>query len=867
MPLRAGARLGPYEILSPIGAGGMGEVYRARDTRLERDVAVKVLPAGFASDPDRLRRFEQEARAAGVLNHPGILAIHDIGTHEGVPYVVSELLEGETLRERMGGAALPQRKAIEYARQIASGLAAAHEKGIVHRDLKPENLFVTNDGRVKILDFGLAKLTQPEASASDQTGAPTRASPTEPGAVMGTVGYMSPEQVRGKRADHRADIFAFGAILYEMLSGRRAFRGESAVEAMSAILKEEPPDLSETNRTIPPALERIVRHCLEKNPEERFQSARDLAFDLDALSGLSGTVAASPGVPSGFPRHRIVGVAAAVVLIGAALAGLFLAGRRAGIVEGLNSATAPAPSYHQIAFRRGIVNKARFAPDGRTIVYSAAWDGNPFEIYSARPESPESRALGIQKATILAISPSGEMALGLGGTPESPGGTLARAPLAGGAPRETLEHVAEADWAPNGTDLAVVRFVEGRQRLEYPIGKTLYETSGWVENPRISLKGDLVAFLDHASLDADDASVAVVDLSGKKTTLSPVWNSTTGLAWSPSGDEVWFTATRSGTNCSLRAVTLEGKERLVARVPGRLTLHDVSRDGRVLLAHENFRMRIVLLPPGEKAERDLSWFDRSIVQDVSADGRTILFSEHGEAGGETYAVYLRRADGSPAVRLGDGQAVALSPDGKWALSLLYTSPQQLVLLPAGAGEQKRLIRGSVETYHAGTWLPDGKRILFAANEAGRPVRLYVQDVEGGDPRAVTAEGVSLPGHTVSPDGRLVAALGSDGVAVFYPLQGGEPRPIPGLATGEIPIRWSADGRSLFVRGPSSEPARARIDLLDVETGGRAPWREIAVADPAGVERIYSILPAPDGKSCAYTYIRILSDLYLVEGLK
>ncbi|HLN93764.1 MAG TPA: serine/threonine-protein kinase, partial [Thermoanaerobaculia bacterium] len=288
MTLSAGTRLGPYEILSPIGAGGMGEVYRAKDPRLGREVAVKVLPASFSKDPDRLRRFEHEARAAGVLNHPNITAVYDIGSVEGSPYVVSELLEGETLRSRLDAGPLAPRKALDYAIQIARGLAAAHEKGIVHRDLKPENLFVTKDGRVKILDFGLAKLIRSEEGV-DLTELPTATVGTEPGIVMGTLGYMSPEQVRGKPTDHRSDIFAFGAILWEMLSGRRAFHADTPADTMTAILTKEPPDLSASGRDVPPGLERIVRHCLEKNVDERFHSAHDLAFDLEALSTVSGS--------------------------------------------------------------------------------------------------------------------------------------------------------------------------------------------------------------------------------------------------------------------------------------------------------------------------------------------------------------------------------------------------------------------------------------------------------------------------------------------------------------------------------------------------------------------------------------------------
>src|SRR5262245_24666178 len=281
-------QLGPYEILSPLGAGGMGEVWRARDTRLDREVAIKVLPADFARDADRLKRFEQEARATSALNHPNILTVHDIGNYEGSPYLVSELLEGDVLRAQLNDGPLPTRKAVEYAQQIAAGLAAAHEKGIVHRDLKPENLFVTTDGRVKILDFGLAKLKPTQVGAVD-TDAPTQKKITDPGTVLGTVGYMAPEQVRGQEADHRADIFGLGVILYEMLSGRRTFSGESAVEVMNAILKEEPPELGETNKQINPQLEKIVRRCLEKKSERRFQSASDLGFALEALSTSSGS--------------------------------------------------------------------------------------------------------------------------------------------------------------------------------------------------------------------------------------------------------------------------------------------------------------------------------------------------------------------------------------------------------------------------------------------------------------------------------------------------------------------------------------------------------------------------------------------------
>jgi len=440
----------------------MGEVYRARDRRLNREVAIKVLPPAFSADADRLRRFQQEAQAAAALNHPNILAVYDFGQHDESPYIVTELLEGETLRDRLHSGALPIRKATEYALQTTRGLAAAHEKGIVHRDLKPENIFLTRDGRLKILDFGLAKLTGSEDGRPGD--APTMTAHTEPGVVMGTAGYMSPEQVKGLAADHRSDIFSFGAILYEMLSGKRAFHGESSVEIMSAILKQDPTELSEANRKIPPGLERIVRHCLEKNPEERFQSARDVAFDLESLSSLSsGSAAIRPARVLRWNR-MLISAAVAVFLVGAG----FLFGRR--------SAVTIQPKFHRLTFQRGMFYGAAFSPDGHTVVYSASWNGNPRELYSTRAEFPEPRQLGISKYGVFGISATNELALG---GSEFFDTILSRAPLAGGTPHAVLEHIHFATWGPDG-QLAIVRLAGGRARLEYPPGKPLYETAGYI---------------------------------------------------------------------------------------------------------------------------------------------------------------------------------------------------------------------------------------------------------------------------------------------------------------------------------------------------------------------------------------------------
>ncbi len=843
----------------------MGEVYRARDSRLERDVAIKVLPESFARDADRLRRFEQEARAAGSLNHPNILTIFDIGNYDGSPYVVSELLEGATLRERMRDGPLPARKAIDLAKQMAKGLAAAHEKGIVHRDLKPENIFVTRDQRVKLLDFGLAKLADPGMQDQPMTALPTTPAHTAPGVVLGTVGYMSPEQVRGRAADYRSDIFAFGAILYEMLAGQRAFQKDSSVETMNAILKEEPPPSGLTALHVPPALERVVQHCLEKQPEDRFQSTRDLSFALEAISSpseVSGAVhATAERIVPAAPRLRLW-LAVAILAIVAASSAAYILGKR--------EAKAPEPVFQTVTYRRGWVHAARFAPDGQSVIYAASWDGSPFQIFSIRPGSPESRPLELPAATVFAISKSGELAVSLGhhfvGGFISLG-TLARVPLGGGAPRELLEDIQAADWGPDESNLVIVRAGQGQTRLEYPAGKILYETAGWISNPRMSPRGDRIAFLDHPVQGDDGGAVAVVDLTGKKSELSSGWLSEGGLAWSPGGSEVWFTATKVGNARALYAVSLSGRERLILRVPGTLTLHDVLADGRALVARETWRLGISALPPGANRERDLSWLDWSLVRDMSADGKTLLFDESGEGGGSTYAVYLRKTDGSPAVRLGDGTAMALSPDGKWALAIVHSQPPQLVTLPTGPGEARTVKRGPLERYHWASWFPDGKRILIAANEPGHAVRCYVQNLEGGEAKAITPEGVGvyLSPHALSPDGQWIATTDVEQKVLLFPVAGGQARPIPGLEAGERPSGWSADGHSLFVFRRDELPAR--VFRVDITTGKRVLWRELMPPDPAGLQAIISIQITPDEKSYAYTYARDLSELYMVAGLR
>ncbi len=860
MNLASGTKLGPYEIVSLLGAGGMGEVYRARDSRLKREVAVKVLPQALSLDSDRLRRFEQEALATAALNHPNILAVFDIGTHEGSPYVVSELLEGETLRERLRGGSIAVRKTLDYALQIANGLAAAHEKGIIHRDLKPENLFITKDGRVKILDFGLAKLTQPEGGT--HTSLPTLTHATEAGAVMGTAGYMSPEQVRGTSVDPRSDLFSFGAIFYEMLSGKRAFHRDTAADTMSAILKEDPPDFSETNRNVSPALERIVQHCLEKNPESRFHSASDLAFDLEHLSGTSGSSARVTSVTAAQPRGKLLLTTAAVFLVAAAMLGL-------GWWLGHASGTTPLAEYKQITFRTGSIGNARFTPDG-SVVYSASWDGGEDQLYMSRLDDPGARELGLKDAELLSISKSGELAIRLktvryGGYARS--GTLARVPLSGGTPREVLDSVQDADWSPNGDAMAVVRYVpeNSHWRLEYPVGKVLFDSINWISNPKISPDGKWIAFADHENTGGDDeGSVAVIGADGKEKEkkLSSGWESMEGILWSPAGDEIWFTAADNGAALNPRAVTLAGKIRPITNVPGGVWLQDMRNGAALVVTHQQ-RIGIRGIAPGGKEEHELGWFGWSLVRDISRDGHKIVFEEEGNGGGPNYTVFLRDTDGSPPARIGEGNAEAISPDSKWVITRAAKGGP-LLLVPTGAGESRQLTHDTV-SYNGVRFLPDGKRLLASGIEAGHGRRDYLIDLSNGDSKPLTPEGVA--GLRLSPDGRTAAVLGPDGKWGVWPIDsGGGMRNIPGLDSSLRVTGWSTDGKSVYVSSSRSEQT-AKVYKVDIATGKMEPWRTFGAGVGAGITETGAPMFSADGTAYAYVYVQILSNAYVVTGLK
>jgi eukaryotic-like serine/threonine-protein kinase len=851
--------IGPYEIQGLLGAGGMGEVYRARDSRLGRDVAIKILSRDFTADANRLARFEREARILAALNHPHIGAIYGLedgpASHDARALVL-ELVEGETLQERLARGPLPFHDALTIAIEVAAALEAAHEKGIVHRDLKPANVKITPNGVVKVLDFGLAKMSSDRAPG-------TEADLSRDGLIVGTVAYMSPEQARGRDVDARADIWAFGCILYEMLVGHSAFGGTTTTDTLVAIVERDP-DWDAVPPSTRPSVRRLLKRCLQKEARRRLHAIADARLDLEEAL----TETADDGrdlASSAVSRRPLVPFAAVAVAVAVIAAAVWAESGRRGVVVSV-----PSPRFIPVTFRAGTLSNARFTPDGDSIVYSAAWGVDPYGLFMTRRDNVESRRLDVPDAKLLAVSSRGDLVFLRGRRPalrlvSAEPGTLLRVSLTGGGPRELLDDVIAADWTPGGSDLAVVR----RGHVEFPVGTRIYGQHRF-RYVRIAPDGQRLALIEGAGRDAEGkqiaAAIVLLDRFGRKTTLSSGWGELTSLAWSPSGEEVWFTASRREnlTTWALRAVSGDGNERVIwPSVSNYLSIHDVLADGRMLLSSHVSRVGSSCLAPGGAQPRDLGWLDGPAPEALSADGRTVLMGERLRGGGSAGSIYLRRTDGSDAVRLGDGFPEDLSPDGKWVLGAPVGTRSHWFLLPTGTGLPRALPPGRVVVRSEANFLPDGRRIVFGGRGNDQVPRIYVQDVQSGMVRTISPDNSGTQG-VASPDGRFV--IGQTGADRFlFPVDGGAPVPFPHMARDDLALRWSSDGKLLYVWRTTTWPPV--VDRIDISTGRREAWKTIQPADPVGVDAVFRILVTPSGMAYCHDYMRTLSELFVVEGLQ
>ncbi len=873
MTLAAGARLGPYEILSPLGAGGMGEVWKAKDARLDRFVAVKVLPEHLTANADALARFEREAKAVAALNHPNILGIFDLGRQEGVEFAVMELLEGETLRARLAQGPLPVRKAVDLAVQMAHGLAAAHERGVVHRDLKPENLWITKDGRLKILDFGLAKQVT-TLSGGPASLLPTEAMVagglrTEEGLILGTVGYMSPEQVRGEAVDARSDLFAFGAVLFELLTGRRAFARSTTADTLAAILKEEPPDLEQSSRPLPAGLQRILHRCLEKEPGHRFHDAEDLAFALSNLGSGSESSAslAAPFAPSHRRTTLFWGSAVGLALAAALGAGWALAG-----------GVRPQPTFRKLTFGRGAIDGGRFVPGSRDIAFSARWQGAPSKVFLLREGSMESRALEAEGVFLLAVSSHGSAAV-LGKSNLNHGvleGSVLVQSLAGGGSRAVMNGVWAAEFSEDGASLCLVTKGPGNAYLlQWPPGETVHKSLHMLRSPRI--RAGQVAYFEEGDQSLTDGELRVQAKGSPPRTVAPV-KGFTALAWGPDGKELWF-STYDGSESTFQAVSLSGRTRVLLRHAGRLELMDVDRGGRCLAIASSHQRQTFGKAPGAAKETDLTWLDAQVPMSLSTDGTQLLMTRYGDWQMADLAnLYLVPMGGGPGVTLGTGSVDAhLSWDRRWVATFERNAQGEngVRLLPTGAGSSRWLPLGKALSATDGLWFhPDGSKVYVSDSLNSNLARLQLDSgalQAGAVPPRLTSYNRQ---EVLSPDGRrflfqpadarVPAENEGDNLAIFVE---GDTKgvPVKGNLRGEAVAGWAENSRDAYLWDRNTLPAQ--VFRLDTATGQRRPVLQINPSDPSGVMGVQVLKVTPTGHAYAYSVVRKLSDLYLIEGLK
>ena len=841
-----------YRIDRELGAGGMATVYLAEDLKHNRKVAVKVLKPELAVAIGA-ERFLAEIKTTANLQHPHILALHDSGEVNGTVFYVMPYIEGESLRDRLDREKqLPVDDALRIANEVADALQYAHEHGVIHRDIKPENILLQR-GHAVVADFGIAL-------AASKTGG---ARMTETGMSLGTPTYMSPEQAMGSReVDARTDIYSLGCVLYEMLAGEPPFVGPTAQSIVAKVITETPKSLTAQRHTVPPHVDATVQKSLEKLAADRFASAAEFAESLrDGGSSLraSGHRSMQVAAPSRSPSTK-VGRWAAAMLVGAALiAGAYAAGRRSSS----NGSTAGL-TMDQLTYQKQAIFSARFTSNGE-VVYSAADIGSSPRIYLLTSAYPQPRAVSDSATNLLAVSNKDEMAVLVGATLDHHRvftGTLARMPVSGGMPREVMAGVHDADWSPDGSQLAVAHAVDGKDRLEYPIGTTLYESPGQLSDVRVSSDGQHVAFTEHPEKGDDRGAVGIVDLKGNHKILTPHYLAIEGLAWTTGDKSIAYgESTNSGIQ-RVDEVTPGGEVRTGSPGVGNAVIQDIGPDGRRLILRNDTFNRLWSKRASDSAPKDLSWLDITFFPILSGDGSLLVFGDGSSVSGDNYAVMLRRTDGSPAVRLGEGGDYALSRDNQWVLSSLPSVPVKLMMYPTGAGTARRVDNGEFVGLVAASFLGDGSRIVVCGNEPKHAVRCYVRPTEGGKFKPITPEGVS--GAVPSPDGESIVAVTSAGYRQFSTRDGASME-VPGIAPDDQVLRYSPDGRFLWTRKPKLQPVR--VEQIDLRTGVRSSLLPDFGLPRAGVFSVGYVALADDPHNYAYLEREGDSYLFVLKGMK